>query len=149
MRVSELKFRFNKTFTLKSSLIDVHDFIEIGKKDGFALQTAIHTGCLEEIQIESSCIEESFRGRYQFVPILRKKFISILFGWGLVSGSFNMIEYCGFFVNLADTLTPSRTWFDRSKHFESNPFYRTTNESKSFLYKDSQDQNWYIGRTQT
>ena len=76
LRVLELKFRFNKTFTLKSSLIDVHNFIEIGKKDGFALQTAIHTGCLEEIQIESLCIEESFRGRYQFVPILRKAFIS-------------------------------------------------------------------------
>ena len=61
---------------MKSSLIDVHDFVEIGKKDGFALQTAIHTGCLEEIQIESLCIEESFRGRYQFVPIVRKAFIS-------------------------------------------------------------------------
>ena len=77
LRVLELKFRFNKTFTLKSSLIDVHDFIEIGKKDGFALQTAIHTGCLEEIQIESLCIEESFRGRYQFVPILRKSLFHI------------------------------------------------------------------------
>ena len=55
-------------------MIDVHDFVDIGTKDGITLQTAIHTGCFEDIKIDSTCIEASFRGKYEFVPIPRKKF---------------------------------------------------------------------------
>ena len=91
-------------------MIDIHEFIEIGEKDGFTLQTAIHNGCLEEIQIDSLCLEESFRGQYEFVPILRKMFLLYLRRRNASSTE----------ASLSFTMKPAKS--DTNKHFEAIRF---------------------------